>query len=240
MKPKLQDFFDFEPSSSEILFISFSGLGLQLGMPMFEFRRALKSLPVNKLFFKDENLSWYLTPIEGWGSDLSDKVDFIHKYIDICDAKKVFLLGTSAGGFGAMMFANYLNIEVECLTFGPQVFLDNELRLLLGDQRWPKLIQKIQNYEQLNLSKVPQNTLANFHIIVGSECHIDVTHAFYYAMQVQNINIHILSRGGHNPAKELKTAGVLNSVLYNWISGKGIDDLSSLKIGNRSAKLTKV
>lgn len=44
--------------------MSFSELGLQLGMPMLEFKGALKDISVNKLFFKDQDLSLYLSPIE--------------------------------------------------------------------------------------------------------------------------------------------------------------------------------
>ena len=94
----MHSFFEYEPCDSGNLFILFSELGLQLGMLMFEFKGALKDISVNKLFFKGQNLSWHLSPVEEWGADIHEKVDFIHSYVDKCNAKKVFLLGTSAGG----------------------------------------------------------------------------------------------------------------------------------------------
>lgn len=49
----------FEKNDSKNLLVSFGGIRVGIGMPVYEFYRTLGNLECDKIFIKDVNQSWY-------------------------------------------------------------------------------------------------------------------------------------------------------------------------------------
>lgn len=233
------DYCEVYNNGSKTTLVAFGGLGHQIGQPVFEFRKILKPLEANLVFFKDSSRSWYHKPIPEFGDDIHGKATRINEILDSLPQGPRRFIGSSAGGFAALIFSRLVSNVADCLLFGPQTFLDQRSCNIMNDKRWPRLVKMIPISDFMNVSSIAKLNQARTRIIVGSSCSEDMRHALYAASKLP-IELHVLSRAGHNPARELKSAGVLRDVLEEFVSGKEISDRKPLKIANRIASLQKI
>lgn len=239
-KPDLSgEHFELYRVDSDITLTVFGGLGHQVGQPMFEFRKILKPLNMNLLFFKDIKRGWYHHPLTGFGATLPEKAEFVTELLEATHSKRRLFLGSSAGGFAALMFSRLVPNVSDCLLFGPQVFIDHHTRNVLSDRRWPKLINQIQADRYLNVADIALRPQCRTRLIVGDNCTIDMQHALF-AHGFIPLDIHVLTKAGHNPAGELKSAGILADVLTEFRNGEPISDRTGLHIAQRISQLKKL
>jgi hypothetical protein len=128
---------DARPGSP--LLIAFSGLALQLGMPVFEFREITRRIAgPSFVFARDHKRSWYHRGIAGVSEDVDGTVAALRATVDALAPSRVVTVGTSAGGYAALLFGELLGAHATH-AFGPQVFLDRPTREQYGEDRWAKL-----------------------------------------------------------------------------------------------------
>jgi len=232
-------FVDIVDNNSTHTVIVFGGLGHKVGMPIFEFKKALSPFKVNIVFFRDMTRSWYHNPIPEFGHTFQEKSKKIQTLLEPFKDTKKYLIGSSAGGFAALMFGAFIQAE-GALLFGPQVFTDKPTRRLLGEKRWPRLTNNIEGHENRNICQLSGQISHPVYIIAGGSSQLDIMHALY-AKAHSNAEIYLLSKGGHNVALELKNANILHNILETYLlSNDPIKEYSGLKIGNRLARLERI
>lgn len=120
--------------NKRVLIVAFGGSQCFLGqwcmkMPRtiipFEFMRILTRLFPNydKKFIVDLNQCWYHKGIEGFTTNISETTDYLEKIIS--GYEKVVFIGTSSGGYAAILFGSLLNIST-VIAFIPQTILTRE------------------------------------------------------------------------------------------------------------------
>lgn len=109
---------------NKTLIISFGGSQCGMGtLALFEFKNFLeKHFPsYDRLFYIDEHQDWYQQGIKG----ITHSVDETLKHIEhkIKGYERVICIGSSSGGYAAIMFGSLLNADT-VLTFNAQTFLN--------------------------------------------------------------------------------------------------------------------
>lgn len=126
-------------SESPVLAITFGGLLMRVGMmPPFEFFNIMsRSAPAKKIFVRDHWQAWYHRGVRDVAADIEGVETSLRRIRDEQRPAKVVTLGTSAGGYAALLFG-YLLGATEIHAFSPQTFISPELRARYGDTRWDK------------------------------------------------------------------------------------------------------
>jgi hypothetical protein len=134
--------------NKDLLIISFGGCALKLGgiLP-FE---CLKSLTIwfptaDLRFIIDKNHAYYHKGIDGISTTISETKEFLEKISN--GYKKVIFIGTSAGGYAAILFGSLLNIS-HVISFIPQTILTNND---FYDKKYTNLASVINNTTQYTL-----------------------------------------------------------------------------------------
>jgi hypothetical protein len=107
------------------LFVVFGGLNKKaLGIPPFEFLNSLTSwFPrIDKKFYIDIHQCWYQKGIHGFSTNVEETVVYLKKVIK--PYKRVVFIGTSAGGYAAILFGSLLNVD-KVVAFVPQTIVKN-------------------------------------------------------------------------------------------------------------------
>lgn len=122
---------------NKTLIISFGGSQSGMGaLALFEFKNFLeKEFPsYDRLFYIDEHQAWYQQGIKG----ITRSVDETLKHIEYKTKgyDKIICIGSSSGGYAAIMFGSLLNAHT-VLTFNAQTFLNRpnfitNLRLVIN------------------------------------------------------------------------------------------------------------
>lgn len=122
---------------SDVLVVAFGGLGLRVSAtPPFEFFRVLDELgPTKKLLIRDQLQAWYHRGIAGLADDIPGIATELRRLIESADAPKVVMLGSSAGGYAALLFGRLVG-ATEVHAFAPQTFIASELRRRHNDHRF--------------------------------------------------------------------------------------------------------
>ena len=110
-------------NNSKTLVISFAGQGMGIGaMPQFEFLNFLnKQFPnTEKHFYLDKESKWYHKGIDGISTSISETEVYLRNEINGFD--HVIFIGSSAGGYAAILFGSLLNVET-VLAFRPQTII---------------------------------------------------------------------------------------------------------------------
>jgi acetyl esterase/lipase len=133
-------------SDSEVLAIVFGGLLMRVGMmPPFEFFNVIaQSAPAKKIFVRDHRQAWYHGGVRGLAADIDGVAEGLRRRIDAVQPTRVVTLGTSAGGYAALLFGRLLGVS-EAHAFSPQTFISPDLRERYGDGRWPHAWSKLMS-----------------------------------------------------------------------------------------------
>jgi hypothetical protein len=116
------DFKKFNNNSRNLV-ICFSGAWLAIDkIPIFEFSRLFSSVKVDAdiLLLRDPKNAWYLTGLGDSFKNFYSLYFFLKNEASRYD--KVIAMGSSAGGYAAILFASLLNFY-GCISFTPQTDL---------------------------------------------------------------------------------------------------------------------
>lgn len=201
------------------LFIIFGGLMGEIWWNMFEFKNFLSNnIDAHFLFIKDFKQVWYQ-----YGNDelnantVDDLVIAIQELIRDINYSKIITLGTSMGGFGALLFGSLLQAE-SIIAFSPQTFIDRPNRQKYSDFRFLKHIRPLNDnhpdkkyFDLINLDF----SNSRVDIIYGEDDKLDIIHAA--RMDIHKFNV-LHFPGGHVVIKELRNDGTLLNIILNHIN----------------------
>jgi len=122
---KKDEYFLSNCRNNQSLIISFGGMALQFGLiPPFEFHNFLNSIDIETdcYFYVDRKKNWYFSGIHGISKSIKATVQYLNKTITPYPKNNILFLGTSSGGYAALLFASLLGVP-NVIAFNPQTNL---------------------------------------------------------------------------------------------------------------------
>jgi hypothetical protein len=206
-----------EPGPGEVLLVALSGHFGQLAGPVFEFARALATLPAGRLVLREALDTWYHRGIPGVGPDIGAVRALVERHVATTRPRAVVGVGASAGGYAALLFGALLGFD-EVHAFSPQTTLDRWQRLRMRDLRWPKDSRRLSASgaprELLDLRPILASAAPRtaFHVHYCRQERLDRRHAERLA-GLPRIALHAYDGGGHHLARWLHERGDLLRVI---------------------------
>jgi hypothetical protein len=208
--------FDFD-APSDILFVCFSGLGLGVTVPPFEFTGVLRNYPVKKIFVRDLEQYCYHAGLKGLTNNIPETAELLTDLFAKSGAKKIVTIGNCQGAYGAAMFGALCGAD-EILAFAPLTFLSEWQRWIYWETRWKKHFKAIQRHPNatkpyLNLRNVPGLDKPDIHIHYDISYKADRRHAERMKPGYDNIQFYTYEGGQHLLVRKMKKSGKLDEVL---------------------------
>ncbi len=204
----------------DLLLISFAGVGLGMGVPYFEFLKLIGDLPVQRMFVRDLEKSWYQAGLRGLADDLDEATEVLRGLVAESGAKRVLTLGNSMGGYAAILFGALLEADM-VLAFGATTFanLGNRLRYLDFRPLFAHLRKaSIKTKKHLDLRWVPGIEKPEIHIYFDVAYREDRLHAQHLSKVGENVHLHPCQIGGkHHVIKKLKETGAHRSIIQSAV-----------------------
>ena len=209
--------YDLEPDSKRLI-VAFGGLAGRMGMPPFEFFRTLSAgVKVKTVFVRDHAQAWYHRGVVGVGKGIDPVAAHI---IDLrAQAEEVVTIGTSAGGYAALLFGALA--ECEAHAFVPQTFIAPGLREEHDDRRWERQLEALGSDldpRYADLLPVMAAGTAPAHVYYGSGNHLDTIHA-ERVDQLPHVTLHPFDTEQHNLMRGLRFTGWLKEFLAGLAQG---------------------
>jgi hypothetical protein len=136
--------------------VSFTGIGLGVGVPPEEFARTLASNSHDHFFVIDKNRSWYNGCAQEIIGNLSPMLERF---------RAVFTLGNSMGGFGAVYFSSRLPNCEAAIAFSPQFSIDPKV---VKETRWKQYRRNISRIE-IGHAMVGANPERKMYVFIGTK-----------------------------------------------------------------------
>jgi len=195
------------------LIVSFGGSALQFGNILpFEFLNYLSSIYINHcdlIFFIDDHQCWYHKGIKDITSNIDETTLYLNNIIKDENYEKIIYLGTSSGGYAAILFGSICNNVTHVISFVPQTIIKNPINL---------------NYSNLK-NIINENTK---YILHGNESITDINDV-HHISQCVNIacftNVKIIKNKGFYNLKELRDNGFIKKIIDNIIFETSVDKL---------------
>lgn len=149
---------------SKKLVILMSATGTKPGR--FNLWKHADDLPYHKLYLRVPTNDWYQNGVPTLGGNLEETYDSIRKLAEGCDADEIYTVGSSMGGYGAILFGIALDAAV--LAFSP------ETRLNLPFSRSYKMIPSDVDIVKPNLLEDMKAAKRPIHIYTGELDPVDL------------------------------------------------------------------
>jgi tetratricopeptide (TPR) repeat protein len=195
--------------SPEGVVCSFSSLNGQI-----EFRRSLSTLPTDRHFFQDQERGWYQRGCTGFES-IKDLLSHLERLRSRSESKRLITIGSSMGGFGALLIGNLLAADV-VIAFDPQTFIDEKNRAYLGDIRWASDLRKVTPIYP-DIAPIINVNTKNY-IVFGQDVSIDAVHALRLGDQ-DTVSTFAVGYSNHNSASQLARTKELDRFLSDVYQG---------------------
>lgn len=185
---------------SKSAILCFGGMSLQFGgIPPFEWLRYLSTTYTNACdlyFFIDRNQCWYHKGIQDITTNIDDTVEYLNSVIEHGKYEHVVCMGTSAGGYGAILFGSLCKNVHSVIGFVPQTILTNPI-----DRKYSNLQSVI-------------NTTTNY--IVHGDTLVSNRNELHHIFHCENIehfpNVKVIRHSGCH-MKQLRDSGVIQQSL---------------------------
>ena len=191
--------------------IAFGGMLTKLGMPPAEFLKTFTAKNINTLFLKDFQQCWYQQGLLGLSNNILETVEIIKKQIPP-HQEKTYTIGTSAGGFAAILFGVLLGVD-KIIAFGPQTIITKQTF-----QKFKSIDSRLEEInledELLDLKQLLAKTEyhGSVHIHFANKHETDNIAAARLA-GLKNVHLHPWETNAHNVAGWLKKENKLESIL---------------------------
>lgn len=219
------DCYLYEKNDSDILFVTFAGLGCKNTVPTFIFHNFFNNYnTIDKLFLRDIKCEYYLTGLKDNTHDIHGTIKLIQDLIESKQYRKIVAIGCSAGGFGAILYGNLLKFD-KIIAFAPQVVINNDkIDIIRDDVNGPRTCKYLTNYSKdpffikcLNLkSFVPFVSEVEIHYPEFASNGIDKRHAEY--IQHDKCKIIGYESNNHRLALEMRDNGTLKKIIDSEIN----------------------
>ena len=112
---------------SSVLIIAFSGGAQKLDVPIHEFFETTKTLGYDRILLRDKYTMYYHYGVDRKRRDWPRLLEYLEQEIARLQPKKIICVGTSSGGYAAIVAGHYLGADF-VHSFGPQtkIALDRE------------------------------------------------------------------------------------------------------------------
>jgi predicted esterase YcpF (UPF0227 family) len=205
---------------SDILVLAFGGMLSNLGMPPAEFLKSLTSKKCSCVFLKDFHQCWYQKGLLGLTNDIYETRDLIKSIIMDLAPNNIVAVGTSAGGYAAIMFGTLLGVQ-RVLAFAPQTKVGHQIAQKFGSLDTPNLLAVAKTkkviFDLVELIDENPKDLPETHIYFGELSTEDKIHAERLS-RFSNVKLHsIRGEKDHNIARSLKQEGKLDEILDDAI-----------------------
>ncbi len=207
------------------LIIAFGGIAQQLYLPPFEFFRATNSLSYSRILVRDFNQGWYHLGVDEDLATFDAVLKRLREIIEELSPETICTMGTSAGGYAALVFGHYL--KADCVhALAPQTFINAENRGKVGERRWePQIKNLYRNQPKTSWFYDLRNLLKNYNGKTVYTLHISDIHTLdkAYAEYIQDlpeIKINKYPCRTHNVGRHLKNNGLLANLLQKPVNPK--------------------
>lgn len=161
-------------TGSDSLVISFSGMGIAGdGKPVYAFSGLSNRYGVNQILLRDQFQVWFLNGVMGASTNVATTVSFLRELIVDINPSRTLTIGSSAGGFSAMLYGSLLGVD-RVIAINPQTLLKRGVECVAHGNlyllKWCDQGEK--RYHDLRKLK-----MAPTEIIYGEEDHIDMFHS---------------------------------------------------------------
>lgn len=205
---------------TDVVVIAFGGMKNSIaGLPPFEFLSMLGDGEAATVFVRDLDQVWYHCGVRGLSTNISETAAALRHLMADIGAQRVVTLGTSAGGFAAILFGALIEAH-SVIAFAPQTFLTHRLRLVHRELRWRSQVRDLRRRTQpadrvLDLRSVLRRSQTPIAVHVGTHERLDGTHARHIAsLPCVDLKWH---PAGHNVAKHLRDTGQLEQVVRDAV-----------------------
>jgi len=218
-----KDDYIFEDNNSDMLLVSFAGMGWKKSPPTFIFYNFLKSYNnLDKLFLRDLKMRYYITGLLNSSKNYDETLKLIRNLVNVKKYKKIIALGCSAGGFAAILYGSQLNFD-KIIAFSPQTVINKKKETLIHDIynapntcKWLTSLNKDNEIYQKSLDLKnfqPFKSKIDIHYSINGNKGIDKKHAEYLLSE----NCQIIEHPGndHMIAISLRNNGKLKKIIDN-------------------------
>ena len=205
---------DFKESGLPLV-ISFAGLGAH-----FEFRNSLSTKSINSIFIRDLSHQWYLNELTDIGNGVNEIRHFLNNQIIRMNPAQIIFIGTSAGGFAALLYGTLLKVN-KIIVFSPQTFRSKWLCLWNWDYRWLDRVADIYEHpcfdgRFLDVRPYLKNFNGQINVYYGEDNRLDRIHA--RRIEIGQVNLFALKSKEHNLAGQLRDSRKLNEIIDKMLS----------------------
>ncbi len=162
-------------------------------IPFYMYNMSKNYKNVNFLFLKDINQIWFQKGLYG-NTDFDDLVNNIKTFIEKYNFSKVITIGSSAGGFSAILAGQLLNVD-NIIAIDPQSLIGHETCLYSTNYRnfpgWQYrqfMLNKVSDKKYFDLNNLEYNTPVTIYTNEGKGGNPDLDH-FMITRLINNENI---------------------------------------------------
>jgi hypothetical protein len=209
--------YDLDPDSRRMI-VTFAAFPGQMEVRPFAFLTLLADIDVKAAFLRDHWECWYHRGVKGVGAGIDEVAEFLREFSE--NADETVMLGTSSGGYAAILFGALVGVEVHA--FSPQVFIDPELRLRHKDRRFQEEMAGLgtdMDMRYADLKPVVARSKAPIHIYYSVNHLVDPAHAEHVG-DLDNVTLHGFDWDSHLLVRELRDRGWLDPFLRRLAEGE--------------------
>lgn len=147
--------------NQEVLIIAFTGFVHRLSLRVYEFFEATKDAGYSRILLRDKYRVWYHRGIDRKRPDFPSLFRYLNSEIEQLKPKTVICLGTSAGGYAAIVAGHHIRADY-VHAFAPDTLLDISLSSCIKGifsarywwPRWKLLMSRSAQPEFFNLANL--------------------------------------------------------------------------------------
>ena len=203
--------YDLDPGSRRMI-VTFAAFPGKLAVRPFAFHTLLDGIDVKTAFLRDHWSAWYHRGVQGIGDGIDEVAEYLSKFAG--NADETVLLGTSSGGYAAIIFGSLLWLEAHA--FSPQVFIHPALREMAHDVRFREEMEGLgedMDMRYADLRTVIARSRAPAHIYYSLRHPVDPAHAAHVG-DLPNVTLHAFDWDSHLLVRELRDRGWLDPFLH--------------------------
>jgi pimeloyl-ACP methyl ester carboxylesterase len=201
------------------LLLAVGGMNLEERELVFEFLSATEAFPVKRLFVRDPRQAWYHCGMPQHGWTLTSVVESLQKLISEHDVDRLVVVGSSSGGYAALVFGTLLGADT-VLSFAPQTVLDLETLASMDDHRWDPALGPLHKAGRLDprwidlQRALPEARRADtrYEVYFDDSFRVDRLHA-ERLRGLEGVRLYRFGAGGHRLVRMLRDSGALERIL---------------------------
>jgi hypothetical protein len=202
---------------SDILFLAFAGLNLGVGIPQFEFQRALSQHQAPGYFIKDFHQAWYQQGLLGLTEDLAQTREHLRQLVVGHGARTLVTVGVSTGGYAAILFGCWLG-AARVLAFSPQTNVNRRVSARFAQLDTPvDLLRKGETMPDLRAVVAETTEAPEITLIYGASNRYDA----FQAQRLEGLDkvrlVAVEGTDSHSMPAELRRRGELDGVLADLL-----------------------